>query len=56
MSKTLKLVLSIAAAVMAVAGAVVLVVHFWEDLKALCPCSKRCQCESDFADDLLAEQ
>lgn len=55
MNKTLKIILSATAAVMAVAGVVVLIVHFWDNLKALCPCCKSCKCESDFADDLLAE-
>ncbi len=40
MNKLLKTILSISAAVIAVAGIVTLVIHFWDDLKALCPCHK----------------
>ncbi len=55
MNKTLKIILSVAAAVTAVAGAVVLVAHFWDRITALCPCKKSHSCESDFVDDILAE-
>ena len=49
MSKLMKAILSVAAAVVAVAGIVVLVLHFWEDIKALLPC-KGCKLEDDFVE------
>lgn len=56
MSKLTKTILSISAAVIAVAGIVVLVLHFWEDLKALCPCRKETLPEDDAAGDFVMEE
>lgn len=41
MNKTLKLILSVSAAVVAVAGIAFLVIHFWEDLMDMLPGKKK---------------
>lgn len=56
MSKLTKTILSISAAVIAVAGVVVLVLHFWDDLKALCPCCRKNAPKDDMEDDFVMEE
>ena len=41
---SLKLVLAIIGGVVVLGSLVVAVVHFWDDLKKLCPC---CKCKDD---------
>lgn len=41
MNKTLKMVLSISAAVVAIAGIAFLIIHFWEDLMDMLPGKKK---------------
>lgn len=50
MNKTLKMILSISAAVVAVAGIAFLVIHFWEDLMDMLPGHKK-----DIDPDLLED-
>lgn len=51
MNKLTKAILSVSAAVVALAGVVVLVLHFWEDIQALLPCKKPIL-EDDFVEEL----
>lgn len=43
-NSSLKLVLAIIGGVVVLGSLVVAVVHFWDDLKKLCPC---CKCKDD---------
>ncbi|MCQ2418651.1 MAG: hypothetical protein MJ085_02590 [Clostridia bacterium] len=52
MNKTLKMVLSISAAVVAIAGIAFLIIHFWEDLMDMLPGKKK-DLELDEFEDVL---
>lgn len=52
MSKLFKTILAVSAGIIALAGVAFLVIHFWEDLKAICPCCKdKLQDEAFAAED-----
>lgn len=50
-NKNLRLILSIVGAVVVVGTLAVALIHFWDDLKKLIPCSCKCdELEDDFED------
>lgn len=51
-NSTLKMILAIVGGVVVVAGIAVALIHFWDDLKKLLPCGKKCRELDDFADDI----